>query len=130
MKDTEILDQIQDLLDYHYIVWIDDNGHYQLACTRQELYRGVSEMRRMIHARRNQEKQMKIKNAFNQESEIDWKEELIILVASIGSATYGKERWFLQDDGKWYDRDDGKYISQDELFNRIRYEIISSQDRD
>lgn len=54
---------------------------------------------------------------------IDWKEEYISLVRSIGSATFGKERWFLQDNGLWHDRMDGKEISIDELHNRIYKEV-------
>lgn len=54
---------------------------------------------------------------------IDWKKEFISLVRSIGSVTFGKERWFLQDNGLWYDRMDCKEISIDELHNRIYKEV-------
>ena len=54
---------------------------------------------------------------------MNWKEEFESLVRTIGSITYGKERWFLQDDGTWYDRKDGTYISIDELHKRIYEEV-------
>lgn len=53
----------------------------------------------------------------------NWQEEYESLVRTIGSITYGKERWFLQDDGRWYDRDGGTYITIDELHNRICEEV-------
>lgn len=53
----------------------------------------------------------------------NWKEEFISLVRSIGSATFGKERWFLQDNGLWYDRMDCKEISIDKLQERIYEEV-------
>lgn len=54
---------------------------------------------------------------------INWKEEFISLVRSIGSVTFGKERWFLQDNGLWYDRQDCKEITIDELHKRIYKEV-------
>ena len=54
---------------------------------------------------------------------INWKDEFISLVRSIGSATYGKERWFLQENGLWYDREDGREITIDELHKRIYKEV-------
>lgn len=54
---------------------------------------------------------------------MNWQEEFESLVRSIGSITYGKERWFYQDDGLWYDREDGKRITTDELHRRIYEEV-------
>lgn len=54
---------------------------------------------------------------------MNWKEEFESLVRTIGSITYGKERWFLQDDGKWYDRKECDYIDISELQYRIAYEV-------
>lgn len=54
---------------------------------------------------------------------VNWKKEFESLVRTIGSYTYGKERWFLQDDGRWYDRYDGSYITIDELHKRIGEEM-------
>lgn len=45
------------------------------------------------------------------------------LIKIIGSATYGKERWFLQDNDIWYDRKDGAYITQKEMEERIYKEL-------
>jgi hypothetical protein len=47
-----------------------------------------------------------------------WREEFESLVRTIGTATYGKERWFYED-GIWYDRKDGKHININELHKRI-----------
>ena len=58
---------------------------------------------------------------------INWKEEFISLVRFIGSATFGKERWFLQDNGLWYDRLDSKEINIDELHKRIYDEILGEE---
>ena len=55
-----------------------------------------------------------------------WKEHFVSLVRSIGSATYGKERWCLQENGLWYDREDGKEIGIDELHKRI-YEAVKGE---
>lgn len=49
----------------------------------------------------------------------NWKKEFESIVRTIGSFTYGKERWFLQDNGLWYDRMDGNEIDIDELDRRI-----------
>lgn len=49
---------------------------------------------------------------------MNWQEEFESLVRSIGSLTYGKERWFFEDE-LWYDRADGKYINITELHRRI-----------
>lgn len=54
---------------------------------------------------------------------MNWKEEFESLVRTIGSITYGKERWFLQDDGTWYDRQECDYIDISELHYRIAYEV-------
>lgn len=54
---------------------------------------------------------------------MNWKEEYESLVRSIGSLTYGKERWFYQDDNTWYDRQDGKHIDQYELYKRVMQAI-------
>ena len=53
----------------------------------------------------------------------DWKNEFDSLVRSIGSITYGKERWFRQSEDLWYDRLDGAYIDTDTLHKRIYEEI-------
>ena len=53
----------------------------------------------------------------------EWKEHFISLVRSIGVATYGKERWFLQGDGMWYDRELGKEMNIDVLKAVISEEI-------
>ena len=52
-----------------------------------------------------------------------WKEHFISLIRSIGVATYGKERWFLQGDGMWYDRERGEELTIDELEQTIFEEI-------
>jgi len=54
---------------------------------------------------------------------IDWKELFESLVRCIGSATYGKERWFYNDNGCWYDRASGTYISTDQLIAKIYKEL-------
>lgn len=56
-------------------------------------------------------------------TEINWQHEYESLIRSIGSATYGKERWFLQDDGTWYDRKYGDYITTQTLENMIFKEL-------
>ena len=50
---------------------------------------------------------------------MNWQEEFESLVRTIGTATYGKERWFYQGDDVWYDRDDGKYFSTNILHQKI-----------
>jgi len=50
---------------------------------------------------------------------IDWQSEYESLIRTIGSATYGKERWFYQDNGIWYDRKEGDYIDFLTLERRI-----------
>lgn len=52
-----------------------------------------------------------------------WKEHYISLIRTIGSATYGKERWFLQENGLWYDRERGEELTIDELEKTIFEEI-------
>ena len=59
---------------------------------------------------------------------IDWQEEYESLVRSIGSLTYGKERWFYESNGIWYDRKYGENISTLELHNRIIEEIGEAYD--
>lgn len=59
---------------------------------------------------------------------INWKEEYMSLIRSIGSITYGKERWFFQENEKgledmWYDRHFGDYVDIDKLHKRV-YETI------
>lgn len=56
---------------------------------------------------------------------MNWKEEFESLVRTIGSITYGKERWFLEDDslGIWYDREECDYIDIWELHDRIAREV-------
>lgn len=55
---------------------------------------------------------------------INWQEEFESLIRSIGSITYGKERWFYQDNNVWYDREDGKYIDTFALQKRVTHEIL------
>ena len=45
-------------------------------------------------------------------------EALADIVMIIGSLTYGKERWFKNNDC-WYDRSEGDYIQNEELVQRI-----------
>ena len=54
----------------------------------------------------------------------DWKEQYIGLIQSIGSATYGKERWFIQDNEMWYDRKEADYIDINEMEKRVRSAIL------
>lgn len=55
---------------------------------------------------------------------INWQEEFESLVRSIGSITYGKERWFYQGNNVWYDREDGEYIDTFTLQRRVTHEIL------
>ena len=60
---------------------------------------------------------------------MDWLKEFEDLIKCIGSATYGKERWFHDYDEKngraiWYDRHLCDYISTEELIGRVRLEIM------
>lgn len=62
------------------------------------------------------------------EYNLDWKNLFQDLVRCLGSATYGKERWFLEYHEKggrarWYDRDSQDYISTDEVIGRIYEEV-------
>ena len=54
MTDKEILDIIQEKLDHHLIVW-HDGEHFQLCCTRQELYQGLYEIRQLLKEREQHE---------------------------------------------------------------------------
>lgn len=54
MTDKEILDIIQEKLNYHLIVW-HDGEHFQLCCTRQELYKGLYEIRQLLKEREQHE---------------------------------------------------------------------------
>lgn len=54
---------------------------------------------------------------------MNWEDEYRDLVLGIGTATYGKQRWFYQGDGMWYDREYCDYIATWELNNRITKEI-------
>ena len=54
---------------------------------------------------------------------INWKAEYQNLVRIIGSATFGKERWFYQENGTWYDRKYGDYIGFLTLETRIYDEL-------
>ena len=51
--------------------------------------------------------------------EIDWQKEFEDLVRYIGTITYGKERWFYQENDVWYDRKGGKYYSTNILHQAI-----------
>lgn len=55
MTDKEILDIIQEKLNYHLIVWYDGE-HFQLACTRQELYQGLYDIRQLLKERESYER--------------------------------------------------------------------------
>ena len=55
MTDKEILDIIQEKLNYHLIVWYDGE-HFQLACTRQELYQGLYDIRQLLKERETYER--------------------------------------------------------------------------
>ena len=57
---------------------------------------------------------------------MNWQEEFESLIRTIGSITYGKERWFYQDNGIWYDRKDGDYIDMQLLNDRI-YELLGEE---
>lgn len=50
---------------------------------------------------------------------VNWEESVRILVSYIGAITYGKERWFYEDNGQWYDRATGSYITHDILIRRV-----------
>ena len=54
MTDKEILDIIQEKLNHHLIVW-HDGEHFQLSCTRQELYHGLYEIRQLLKEREQHE---------------------------------------------------------------------------
>lgn len=55
MTDKEILDIIQDKLNHHLIIW-HDGEHFQLCCTRQELYQGLYEIRQLLYKERKKTK--------------------------------------------------------------------------
>ncbi len=59
---------------------------------------------------------------------MNYKEEFEYLVRLIGTITYGKERWFLQDNYYWYDRETDTYIDMNELQVRI-CEILNDLER-
>lgn len=63
MTDEEILDIIQEKLDYHLIIWYDGE-HYQLKCTKKELYQGIYEIRKLLR-RREDVRQRKDKSESN-----------------------------------------------------------------
>lgn len=49
-----------------------------------------------------------------------WRDMFEELICSIGVATYGKERWFTDDDGNtWYDRYTGRYFETTELIGEV-----------
>ena len=50
---------------------------------------------------------------------INWEEEYESLVRTIGSVTYGKERWFHVGKGIWHDRKEGDWIDLLTLEERI-----------
>ena len=52
MTDEDILDIIQEKLDHHLIIW-HDGEHYQLKCTKKELYQGIYEIRNLLRRRKN-----------------------------------------------------------------------------
>lgn len=54
---------------------------------------------------------------------MNWQEKFESLVRSVGSAIYGKERWFYQENDIWYDRKTGKNITTDELEQTIYEEM-------
>ena len=41
----------------------------------------------------------------------------------LANMDYGKERFFLQDDGRWYDRNSGTYISMKTMLHRIEKDL-------
>ena len=47
-----------------------------------------------------------------------------IVVTFLGSVTYGKGRFYRQDNGIWYDRGKGDYITLEQLVERAE-DIIS-----
>lgn len=57
---------------------------------------------------------------------MNWQEEFESLIRTIGSITYGKERWFYQNNGIWYDRKYGDYIGMQLLHIRI-YESLGEE---
>lgn len=46
-------------------------------------------------------------------------ETLYDFIKELGSITYGKERFFRQDNGTWYDRKHADYITLDDVIRRI-----------
>jgi hypothetical protein len=46
-------------------------------------------------------------------------ETLYNFIKVLGSITYGKERFFRQDNGMWYDRKHAGYITLDDVIRRI-----------
>lgn len=46
-------------------------------------------------------------------------ETLYNFIKELGSITYGKERFFRQDNGKWYDREHADYVTLDDVIRRI-----------
>ena len=56
---------------------------------------------------------MHVYGAFN------WESEYESLVRSLGTITYGKERWFNQGNGMWYDREEEDYINLCDLERRV-----------
>lgn len=68
------------------------------------------------------------------EYNLHWKDKFEELVQCIGSASYGKERWFHEYDEKggrarWYDRAFYDYIDTDELIHRI-VKVINDYERE
>lgn len=46
-------------------------------------------------------------------------EALEDIIKYVGSATFGKERWFKQENGIWYDRLFCDYVELDEVVKRL-----------
>lgn len=56
-------------------------------------------------------------------------EALLYIISCVGTATYGKERWFPQEDGKWYDRKYCDYVMLDEIVDRLCSTVWESEER-
>ena len=59
---------------------------------------------------------------------INWEEEYKSLVRTIGSVTYGKERWFHVGNGLWLDRKEDDWIDFLTLEERVMSEIEDVDD--
>lgn len=61
---------------------------------------------------------------------VNWEEDFRNLVQVIGSITYGKERWFYDDNGQWYDRATCSYITHDILIHRVLEAVRDAEEEE